>query len=170
MRRDSGGSRRHILRWMWHLVNSVRNHGCHRTVGVSMEPGICFGDRLLVTLTPHFEYKPKRGDIVVVNEPGEGKRHFLKRLVGLPGETVMFDEGLMWIDGKHLAEPYLNGLPAALGLGYMEWILTTGEYFVLGDNRFHSTDSRAFGPIILKDIVGKAWFRYWPYSKIGRLR
>ena len=116
-----------------------------------------------------FSYSGVSGDIVVLDEPSDGGRHFLKRLVGLPGETVTFDEGLMLIDGKRLAEPYLGGLPAVMGLNFTEWNLRQGEYFVLGDNRFHSTDSRVLGPISLKDIVGKAWFRYWPYSKIGRV-
>ena len=157
------------MRWFWYLIVLVKTLRYHRVVGVSMEPGIRFGDRLLVARISHFGYKPKRGDIVVLDEPSDGGRHFLKRLVGLPGETVTFDEGLMLIDGTRLGEPYLGGFPAVTGLSFMEWNLKQGEYFVLGYNRFHSTDSRVFGPTNLNDIAGKAWFRYWPYSKIGRV-
>ena len=95
------------------------------------------------------------------------KRRYLKRIVGLPGEEVRLSEGMLLIDGERLAEPYLGGLPASPGLGDQQWKLRDGEYFVLGDNRAHSTDSREFGPVGLGLIVAKAWFRCWPPTRWG---
>lgn len=134
-----------------------------------MKPGFLPGDLLLVSRAAYVDVQPARGDVVVVNEPAEGAGRFLKRLVGLPGETVSFDEGLLLIDGERLVEPYLNGLPAVVGLDNSQWTLGSGKYFVLGDNRAQSIDSREFGPVRAEDILGKAWFRYWPASRVGRV-
>ena len=110
-----------------------------------------------------------RGDLVIVRDQRDPKSRYLKRVVGLPGERIQLFEGLLYVDGGHLAEPYLGGLPASLGLEDKVWGLGEGEYFVMGDNRARSTDSRAFGPVDAGLIVGKVWFRYWPLSKWGKL-
>ena len=109
-----------------------------------------------------------RGDLVIVRDPRDSKSRYVKRVVGLPGERIQLLEGLLYVDGNHLAEPYLGGLPASLGLEDKVWGLGEGEYFVLGDNRPRSTDSRAFGPVDAGLIVGSVWFRYWPPGKWGK--
>ena len=86
----------------------------------------------------------------------------MKRIIGLPGEEVCLSDGFLLIEGKRLHEPYLKGLPAYLGLDEFSWKLGDGEYFAMGDNRVHSTDSRDFGPLSLGQIVGRVWFRLWP--------
>ena len=129
-----------------------------------MEPGLLPGDRLLVE-----RRAAAAGDVVVVNDPRDPRKELLKRIVALPGETVAFEDGRLLIDDAPLAEPYLGGLPQVLGLEAAEWSLGEAEYFVLGDNRAHSTDSRTFGPIAAAHIVGRAWFRYWPLGRVGLL-
>ncbi len=109
---------------------------------------------------------PQRGDIVILRYPADPKLNFVKRVVGLPGETVEVRDGVVFIDGEPLDEPYLtfrdhsSMSPVKLG---------TDRLFVMGDNRPKSNDSRAFGPIALDDVVGRAWFRYWPLTDLGVL-
>ena len=112
---------------------------------------------------------PRRGDLVIARDPRSPGPRYLKRIVGLPGEEVCMSEGTLTIDGSALPEPYLDGLPAALGLESKTWGLRDGEYFIMGDNRAHSTDSREFGPVQSRHILGKATRRVWPPSRWGRL-
>ena len=103
----------------------------------------------------------------MVRDQRNGEKADLKRVVGLPGERIEQTEGLLLIDGGRLTEPYLQGLPSMVGLEENTWTLADEEYFVLGDNRAHSTDSREFGPVRDEDIVGTALFRYWPLHRLG---
>lgn len=137
--------------------------------GESMTPALRNGDVVLVTGLGRTESRPTRGDIVVAREPPPDGRRTIKRVVGLPGETVRFEEGLLYVDGGPLAEPYLGGLPAVLGLGEATWTVGPGEYFLLGDNRAHSTDSKDYGPVERSRIIGRAWWRYWPPGRAGRV-
>ena len=93
----------------------------------------------------------------------------LKRVVGLAGEEVRLEDGLLYVDGAALDEPYLGGLPPTLGLGTRTWRLEPGEYFVMGDNRAHSTDSREYGPVKADMLVGRVVLRYWPPRRWGRV-
>ena len=104
--------------------------------------------------------------MIAVDPRGRGGR-YLKRVVGLPNEEVRLSEGRLLIDGVHLPEPYLGGLPPTLGLTEEAWTLEEGRYFVIGDNRAHSTDSREFGPVGLEEIVGRVLFRWWPPGRWG---
>ena len=142
----------------------------YRVRGESMTPGFVAGQLLLVGRGADDTALPSRGDVVVVRDPRESAKRYLKRLIGLPGERVGLVDGALLIDGAPLHEPYLGGLPPVLGLARMEWTLGPGEYFVMGDNRSHSTDSRDFGPVSAEDIVGIAWFRYWPLGEFGAIR
>jgi signal peptidase I len=105
--------------------------------------------------------------VVVVVAPGDSHLRYVKRVVGLPGEEVRILDGALLVDGARLIEPYLGGLPSSVGLGDSVWGLGPEEYFVLGDNRLRSTDSREYGPVGARLIVGKAWFRYWPLRGWG---
>ena len=136
--------------------------------GESMDPSFRDGDQLLVDRRAGTG--PSRGDVVVLHDPRDHARHELKRIVGLPGEEVRFRDGLLHIDGEPLDEPYLGGLPATLGAETSGWRLGSGEYFVMGDNRVRSTDSRKYGPVAASLIVGRARFRYWPPRRWGSLR
>ena len=134
--------------------------------GASMEPSLYDGDLLLVR-------KPRRalrrGHIVVIDTPREnGPRWQVKRIVGLPGDSLAFEDGLLLINGIPRPEPYLRGLPAYLGLDRMSFEVDEGHYFVLGDNRGHSTDSRAYGAVEASHISGLAAGRLWPIFRRSR--
>ncbi len=124
---------------------------------------------MLVDAGAYEAVSPLRGDLVIARDPRAPRTRYLKRIVGLPGEEVCVTEGVLTIDGSVLPEPYLDGLPASLGLESKTWRLRDGEYFVMGDNRAHSTDSREFGPVASRDILGKATRRVWPLTRWGRV-
>jgi signal peptidase I len=110
-----------------------------------------------------------RGEILVMLDPNQPNNTLVKRVIGLPGDNLMMQDGSLYLNGKHMTEPYLNGTPSAPGSVYCEWTLKSNEYVVLGDNRSHSTDSRQFGPIPFESIVGKVWLRYWPPNQLGHV-
>lgn len=125
-----------------------------------MAPSLYDGDLLLVAPPRH---PTRRGRIVIIGTPCEnGPRWQVKRVVGLPGETLLFDDGLLFINGIQYPEPYLRGLPAYLGLDKMSFRIPDDHYFALGDNRAHSEDSRSFGAIGANRIAGTFVARLWP--------
>ncbi len=131
--------------------------------GRSMEPNLHERQRLIVDkFTYRFFHSPQRNDIVVIKLP-EMDELLVKRIVGLPYEMIAIEDGVVYIDGTPLAEPFPHELypqnmpPQRLG---------PLQYFVLGDNRGNSNDSRVFGPIMRDDIKGRVWFRYWPMNQI----
>ena len=104
---------------------------------------------------------PKRGEIIVFEYPMEPGRDFVKRVIALPGETVSIEAGSILIDGDVLEEPYI----VKKGQHYMSPILVPeGSYFVVGDNRENSSDSRFWGPVDMTNIIGKVSLRYWPFE------
>ena len=139
----------------------------YRITGESMHPSIRAGDWLLVRRNAYRRAVPARGDVVIVRDPRKTKEQYLKRVVGLPGEEVSTRDGELLINGDRLSEPYLDGLPSSVGLETKSWRLGRGQYFVAGDNRAHSGDSREFGAVDLGLIVGKAAGRAWPPSRWG---
>ncbi len=111
-----------------------------------------------------FSHPPRRGDVIVFHDPTDPSQDLVKRVVGLPGEKVQVRAGTLYIDGAKLAEPYLRDIHPT---GSMKCIpnstdctLQEGQYFVMGDNRVSSLDSRQWGPVPIEDIVGKVWFTY----------
>ena len=136
--------------------------------GHSMEPSYRSGDLLLVG--PLRRGGPARGDVVVLRNPREAEAHDLKRVVGLPGETVRLADGSLYVDGVHLPEPYLGGLPASLGLEHGEWTLAGDRHFVMSDNRARGTDSRHYGPVRRAAILGRVWGRVWPWRGPRRVQ
>ena len=135
--------------------------------GGSMAPSFQPGELLLVDRAAYRGSSPVRGDVVIACDPRDPSVRHLKRTVGLPGEQVRLAEGMLYVDGVHLPEPYLAGLPASPGLVDQTWKLGDDEYFLMGDNRARSTDSRELGPVPARLIVGRAWFRCWPLSRWG---
>ncbi len=109
-------------------------------------------------------YTPQRGDIIVVYPPTGTKRQYVKRLIGLPGDTVEVKNQLVYINGTALNEPYINSPPTYTMAART---LPENAYFVLGDNRNHSSDSHFGWTVTRENIVGKAWLRYWPLNKFG---
>jgi len=134
----------------------------------SMEPAVQKGDHLLVSLRAYAHHPPRRGDIVLFRWPDDPGEKMLKRIIGLPGETVFMVNGRVFINGRPLAETYLKEPPvrehpyAAL--------LGPDEFWVLGDNRNHSEDSRDHGPLPRAYIAGQAVYRYLPWRHHGPLR
>jgi signal peptidase I len=132
--------------------------------GTSMVPNLMNADRLLVSKVSYTFSEPKRGDIVVFPSPYGDGREFIKRIIGLPGETVQVVSGAVRINGTTLDEPYLVNRDTR---SYPSTIIPAGEYFVLGDNRPVSLDSRQGWTIRRADIKGKAWLVFWPFKSFG---
>lgn len=143
-----------------------------RTVvhGASMEPVLYDGDNLLVDRRA--TTKIKRNDIIVFTYLYEKKTYYIKRVIGLPGETVQItDTGDILINGKKLDDTFGTEKITDPGLAEYPIKLASDEYFVLGDNRNHSEDSRFsdVGTVKAGQIVGRAFFRFFPFNKIGRI-
>ena len=172
---------------------SVQNF---RVEGHSMQPTLDSGEYLVVNKLPYFRvdmarlsrlipfwevddpvhkylplaHQPDRGDVIVFRAPNNPGKDFVKRVIGMPGERVRISGGEIFIDGARLGKKYVadsdlkrdvDCVPNTLGC-----VLGEDEYFVLGDNRDHSSDSRDWGPVDLEEIVGKVWFVYWPPSNL----
>jgi signal peptidase I len=126
---------------------------------------------LVDKLTPHFD-SYKRGDIVVFMPPDarQGDIPFIKRVIGLGGDVVDIREGHVFINDQELSEPYVYpGQTTEATTGQAHWVIAAGTYFVLGDHRQNSSDSRVFGPIPGSSIIGRAWLRYWPIDTLSVL-
>jgi signal peptidase I len=113
----------------------------------------------------HYVFRaPRRGDVVVFRFPNQTDRDFIKRIIGEPGDTVQIKEGLVYINGHALQENYILEQPTH---DFGPEVVPAGQYFVLGDNRNNSYDSRSWGFVDEKYIVGRAWVSYWPFSNFG---
>lgn len=139
--------------------------------GHSMEPTFYGDDRLVVSRVNYLVGIPQRGDILVFNSlvPSEAEQGIMliKRVVGLPGETVELREQKIYIDDVELPETYIKE-PCQINRCRDEsWELGPNEYFMMGDNRNNSRDSRRFGPVPFSKIVGQVIFRYWPPANVG---
>ena len=111
----------------------------------------------------------RRGDIVVLQHPVLKGRTYIKRIIGLPNEDLRLEKGLVYLNGDLLEETYLDGPFTAGRDRDREWWMGPDDYFVLGDNRSDSQDSRAFGPVDRRLILGRVWFRCWPLRSWGRI-
>ena len=169
------------------LQFSVQNF---RVEGSSMRPTIVEGQYLLVNKLVYFNlnprdvrsvlafsssakaervypfHAPERQDVIIFHFPRDPSREFVKRVIGLPGDTIEIDDGEVFINGTKLDEPYITKRDS----GDMK-LLTVGEdaYFVMGDNRRASNDSRDWGTVPTSNIVGRAWVSYWPLDRLRTL-
>lgn len=139
--------------------------------GPSMQPNFYTGQLVVINRFAYYFSQPQRGDVVVLHSPrAECQKtdrvidyacdDLIKRVIGLPGETVDIRAGRVYVNGAMIDEPYITQFCDRGCDG--TWTLKTEEYFVLGDNRNNSYDSHSFGPISRHLIVGQAWIRYWP--------
>jgi signal peptidase I len=134
--------------------------------GPSMSPQIESGEYVVVNTLSYRFGDPHRGEIIAFRHERSAPMVFLKRVVGLPGERVRIDRGQVYVDGRELSEPYLRygdrrSVP--------ETALPAGSYYVLGDNRRDSDDSRDWGPVPRDQIVGRALLGLWPLAHLGPL-
>ncbi|MEE9198965.1 MAG: signal peptidase I [Dehalococcoidia bacterium] len=165
----------------------------YQVFGASMEPSMHSGERIIVNKAAylsvdlgklskfipfydkadgsrvHLFGEPQRGDVVIVESPNPPPDRLIKRIVGIPGDTVEIRSGTLYINGHPIEEPYVQGSTSILCRNGVEYPYDVLEdsYFIMGDNRTHSNDSRCLGPISRSDIVGKAWMAYWPLGDIG---
>jgi signal peptidase I len=137
--------------------------------GGSMEPGLEDQERIFINKLVYRWESIERGDIVVFRYPGDPRKSFIKRVIGVPGDQVRISYGHVYINGKPLREDYVPP-EYADSRSYPLTVIPPGAYFVLGDHRCQSNDSRAFGPVARHFIYGKAVFGYWPVDKLGVLR
>ncbi len=135
-----------------------------RVYGQSMEPNLHTDQRLVVEKVSYRLHAPRRGDVVVLHLPDRGSELLIKRVIGLPGETVEIRNGTVYINGEPLDEPYVTHRSSET---LAPRTVPPLHVFVLGDNRSASNDSRVFGPVHRNNIVGRAWLSYWPPSLIG---
>ena len=141
--------------------------------GDSMEPKLSTEDNLIVDKISYRFHDPERFDIIVFPFQYEKDTFYIKRIIGLPGETVqIYEEGNILIDGEILEESYGKEVIMNPGRAYEPVELGEDEYFVMGDNRNNSTDSRepSVGNIKREDIIGRAWLRIWPFDKFGLIK
>jgi signal peptidase I len=161
--------------------------------GASMRPNLHDQERVLVNRTVYFHFDvnnlvnwipgvdrnganeiypfhpPERGDVVVLHPPTRSDQPYIKRIIGLPGESIEFRNGYVYINGERLDEPYIEAGITRCGNSQYCSIdeIPAGYVYVLGDNRNNSSDSRSFGLVAIEEIVGKAWFTNWPLTDIG---
>ena len=141
--------------------------------GSSMETTLSDGDNLLVDKITYRFSDPKRFDIIVFPFQYDTDTYYIKRIIGMPGETVQIDyDGNIYINGSLMEESYGREVIQNPGRAAEPITLGEDEYFVMGDNRNNSSDSRdpSVGNIHRKDIIGRAWVRIWPFSKFGVLK
>lgn len=146
----------------------------HEVKGSSMEPSFSNNEYILTDKISYRFSKPKRGEVIIFKSPKNPDVDFIKRIIGLPGEKIMIEKGRVFVNDEIISEPYINP-PTNLFPGSKlsegeEIVIPVDNYFVLGDNRSHSSDSRDFGPINRDSIIGKAFIRYWPISALGVIK
>lgn len=144
-----------------------------KVAGSSMEPMLSDGDNLIVDKITYRFSEPERFDVIVFPFRYAEKTYYIKRIIGMPGETIYIDEeGKIYINGEVLKESYGKEVITDPGRAYEEITLGADEYFVMGDNRNNSSDSRdpVVGNIHRDEFIGKAWMRIWPFNKMGILK
>lgn len=163
----------------------------------SMTPTIQDGERVIINrLVRTFNLSLHRGDIITFEEPDYvdydlaeakyydrtnlwdnfthnfleiGKRSFIKRIIGLPGDEILIEDGAVYVNGRRTAEVYLNGIQTPRKGEFYDLTVPEGHIFVMGDNRSGSTDSRALGCIPLDKVEGRVVYRFWPLSRFGKI-
>ena len=141
-------------------------------MGVSMNTTLNEGEKILISKAAYWYKEPERYDVIVFNQSKSGHGFYnIKRVIGLPGETIEIINGLVYIDGEPLKEDIPVEVMRVAGLAAEPILLGENEFFVLGDNRNYSEDSRFanIGIVVREDIVGKAWLRITPISIVDKI-
>lgn len=142
--------------------------------GASMEPNFEDGEYLIVNEISYRFYEPQRGDVIIFRYPRDPSQYYIKRIIALPDEVIRIEDGKIMIFSKEnpsgfiLEEPYLSE-ENKFTPGNLEINLDENDYFVLGDNRQASSDSRRWGAVPRHYIIGQAWIRAWPFNRVGIL-
>ena len=136
--------------------------------GGSMEPGLEDQERIFINKLVYRLESVDRGDIIVFRYPRDPRKNFIKRVIGLPGDRVRVTNGQVYLNGQEIQEPYVPEHYRD-SRSYPEIEVPAGSYFVMGDHRSMSNDSREFGPVARGFIYGKAVFGYWPVERVGVL-
>jgi len=129
---------------------------------VSMEPTVMQGEVIFVNKIAYKLGDVKRGDIVTFHFSLDPKIDYIKRAIGLPGDEVSINDGKVYVNGYELVEPYIHDLTSGDGM----WVVPVDMYFVMGDNRLESADSRSWGFVAKNDLIGKALAVYWPITHV----
>lgn len=174
--RPGSGLRRELRAWVRDLVIAlalavviiVFFYQPVKVEGTSMAPSLSDQERIFIDKFVYRVGAIERSDVVVFWYPLDRAKSFIKRVVGLPGDVVEIREGRVYINGKRLREPYVPAEFADFS-GYGPKRMRSGEYFLLGDHRASSNDSRMFGPVAASYIYGKAVFAYWPMAQFGAI-
>jgi signal peptidase I len=144
-------------------------------IGPSMYPSVHDQDYLIASKIDYHFHPPQRGDIIIMRDPQDSSRDFIKRIIAVPGDRVLIGQGHVYINGQLLTERYLDQEPWTQDTTWpttappnaQGQLMGSDEYFVMGDNRNHSSDSRIFGPLHRDHIEAKAWVRVLPLSHVG---
>jgi len=143
----------------------------HQVRGNSMYPNFHDGEYILTNRITYRLREPKEGDVIIFRAPKNEEYDYIKRIIAAPGKCLQIINGKVYLDGKILEEPYLPQdyitSPGSFLQAGATICVPEKNYFVLGDNRPHSSDSREWGFVPRQNIIGKAWFRYWPLSQLG---
>jgi signal peptidase I len=132
--------------------------------GSSMLPGLEDGQRIIVVKSAYLFSNPQRGDIVIIHPPIAPQNEWVKRIVGLPGDTIEVNNLTVFVNNIPLNEPYIEAAPEYTLAPYK---VPANNYFVMGDNRNNSTDSHYGWTVSRENIVGEVWLRFWPFSRLG---
>lgn len=143
----------------------------HQVKGQSMYPTFDNGEYVMTDKITYKRRHPQLGEVVVFKAPIAESFDFIKRVIGTPGDRVMVQNNKVYLNGELLDEPYLPADYVTKGGNFLregvEYTVPENMFFVMGDNRSHSSDSREWGPVPLENFVGRAYFRYWPFNKAG---
>ncbi len=143
----------------------------HKVSGSSMVPTFQNGDYILTDTISYKFKEPKKGDVIVLKNPRNESQDFIKRIVATPGDKIKIENNTVYINENSLNEPYIPSDYITRGGNFLaeEESINIGQdqYFVMGDNRSHSSDSREWGTVSKKEIIGKVFFRYIPLNKLG---
>ncbi len=141
--------------------------------GASMEPSFKSGDYILTSRVTYKLRRPDRGDVVVFKAPKNPDIEYIKRIIGLPGDKILIENGQVYVNGQALPEQYTAAATNLWEGGFIKEgttiIVPDGYVFVMGDNRPRSSDSREFGPVPVESIIGQVFYRYFPVDEVGQI-
>jgi signal peptidase I len=158
-------SRLWVIIAIYALINLASSR--YMVEGSSMQPGFDSGQILMVSRLHYLLLSPARGDIVIFHLPEDTSQDYIKRIIAVPGDTVEIRDERVYLNGEVLEEGYTLEPCSADYCDNRLWTLGPDEFFVMGDNRNHSSDSRIFGPVKKNHLLGKVILRYWPLQSIG---